>query len=212
MKILFLDGLRGQAIILVLLEHASYAGKVPLGGAGVDIFFVLSSFLLTMNTQRKFRHLLAQRATSKQWSLALLDYFSKRFLRVYPLFTLTAVALALLPDDLQNRYFLTHQLASFNLFKVLTFQTQWRYHVFWTLPLEIAFYFLIPVFSLAVIKLCKLWWVAFLPLYGWIVYKGFIECRTSHAPLMPHLPTFVSGSLTAVVYLLFDSAVTTHVL
>ena len=53
-----LDGLRGIAIILVMLHHLTYyrpeAGidmaiaAVPLfGWAGVDVFFVLSGFLIT---------------------------------------------------------------------------------------------------------------------------------------------------------------------
>ena len=50
-----LDGLRGVAVLLVLLSHSSNAGHDLLPGldasgvgrAGVFLFFVLSSFLLT---------------------------------------------------------------------------------------------------------------------------------------------------------------------
>ncbi|GAB9465075.1 hypothetical protein Gpo141_00002495, partial [Globisporangium polare] len=35
----------------------------------------------------------------------------------------------------------------------LTFQFEYRYHVFWTLPLEIAYYFLLPVFVLLTLRL-----------------------------------------------------------
>ncbi len=41
-----LDGLRGIAILLVVIAHAGLQAWVP-GGFGVTIFFVLSGFLLT---------------------------------------------------------------------------------------------------------------------------------------------------------------------
>ncbi|GAB9477468.1 hypothetical protein Gpo141_00014547, partial [Globisporangium polare] len=46
-KILFLDGLRGVAAVLVVTQHVGYMGDINLGECAVDIFFVLSSFLLT---------------------------------------------------------------------------------------------------------------------------------------------------------------------
>lgn len=61
-----LDGLRGIAIALVVADH--YSG-FPLGGAtGVDLFFVLSGFLITTllleGALDSIRGFYARRATS----------------------------------------------------------------------------------------------------------------------------------------------------
>ncbi|WP_375401453.1 acyltransferase family protein [uncultured Amnibacterium sp.] len=43
-----LDGLRGVAVILVVANHAGIIpAKLPAGGVGVTMFFVLSGFLIT---------------------------------------------------------------------------------------------------------------------------------------------------------------------
>ncbi|KAF1331211.1 hypothetical protein FI667_g4495, partial [Globisporangium splendens] len=165
-KILFLDGVRGIAVILVVLQHSGYMNDINIGNCTVDIFFVLSSFLLTMLFFKKSAQLLAQKASLRKWGFTILDYFSKRFFR----------------------YFLIGQRDHYDLFKVLTFEHPYRYHVFWTLPVQIAYSFLIPAFVL-------------------IMKAGLSEYRGDHQPLAPHLPTFVSGSMAAVIYIKADDAI-----
>src|SRR3954465_1021092 len=89
-----LDGLRGLAVLLVLLDHASDA-RIRLfeaanmnraGKYGVYLFFVLSAFLLT--------HLLllrpaAELARARTW----LNYALRRFLRIFPLYALVLVVM-----------------------------------------------------------------------------------------------------------------------
>ncbi|GAB9474575.1 hypothetical protein Gpo141_00011695, partial [Globisporangium polare] len=152
-KILFLDGVRGLAAILVVTQHSGFMHDVNLGACAVDIFFVLSAFLLTWLFYKKSAQLLAQQASHRKWGFTLADYFSKRFFRVYPLFAAVAIVLCLLPDKAKKQYFHVQKPGDFDLFKVLTFQFEYRYHVFWTLPLEIAYYFLLPVFVLLTLRL-----------------------------------------------------------
>jgi peptidoglycan/LPS O-acetylase OafA/YrhL len=204
-KVLFLDGIRGLAAMMVVVQHSEeFVPELHLGSVAVDAFFILSSFLLTWLFMKKSTKLLEQGAGARTWMFALADYFQKRFFRVYPLFAVTAFVLSRLDFENQQRYFIVAKEGEVDLFKMLTFEYEQRYHVFWTLPLEISYYFIIPVFVLAMIHLRRFWWVAAVPLFMWSVHEGWTKVRNSHMPLMPHLHTFVLGSLAAVVFVKLD--------
>ncbi|KAL4178418.1 hypothetical protein KRP22_003339 [Phytophthora ramorum] len=209
-KVLFLDGVRGLAALLVCTSHSKeYMADIDLGAIAVDAFFVLSSFLLTWLFMKKSIRLLAQGASVRKWLFTLADYFSKRFCRVYPLFALTSFVVWLLPPEAKTRYYLIQKPEDFDLFKVLTFEFDYRYFVFWTLPLEITYYFFIPVFVLGVLALRRFWFVPCIPAYYWILSKGWYEFRTSHMELRPHLPTFIAGSMAAVLFVKIDTWIKT---
>ena len=79
-----LDGVRGLAIILVLAFHASYPfwrnrpdleDALKLGWVGVDLFFVLSGFLIT-------RILLNTLSRPRYFS----TFYARRALRIFPLY------------------------------------------------------------------------------------------------------------------------------
>lgn len=200
-KIEFLDGLRGLAAIFVVLHHAHILeAGVNIGGSAVDIFFVLSSFLLTMIFEAKTRQLLARQANLRAWAFTLLDYASKRFLRVYPLFAAVAVMLWCLPNESRSRYYTIGSPEEYDLLKVLTFEEHSRYFVMWTLPLEITYYFFIPVLVVGICLLGRAWWLAVASLYMWVIEEGLRVDRRPFQPLRPHLSTFVAGSLAAIVY------------
>ncbi|MEO9894570.1 acyltransferase [Aurantibacter sp.] len=69
-----LDGLRGIAVICVLLVHASY-GKISGGFLGVDLFFVLSGYLITAILQKEF---------SLYHKISFKNFYIKRILRLVP--------------------------------------------------------------------------------------------------------------------------------
>jgi peptidoglycan/LPS O-acetylase OafA/YrhL len=94
-----LDGLRGLAILLVFLYHSTWrpGAVTPLeragtwlsqvGFAGVDLFFVLSGFLIT-------RILLRERESPRYFSA----FYGRRVLRIFPLYyALVALWLLVLP-------------------------------------------------------------------------------------------------------------------
>ncbi len=77
-RIEVLDGLRGLAIILVVGYH--YFSFMRLGWVGVDLFFVLSGFLIT-----------GKLINSKGGYHYFSDFYLKRFLRILPLYYLTLI-------------------------------------------------------------------------------------------------------------------------
>jgi peptidoglycan/LPS O-acetylase OafA/YrhL len=93
-----LDGLRGLAIIAVIISHATlyrpqegidrWIAAVPLvGWIGVDLFFILSGYLIT-------GILLDTRSSRNYYS----TFFARRALRIFPLYyVLLFVGLVLLP-------------------------------------------------------------------------------------------------------------------
>ncbi|TDH68761.1 hypothetical protein CCR75_005398 [Bremia lactucae] len=205
-KVLFLDGVRGLAAFLVFMQHT---GEEPLrglslGSVAVDAFFVLSSFLLTWLFMKKSMTLLAQKAGPRSWGIALIDYFQKRFFRVYPLFALMAFVLSIITFDMRKHYFFVGNIDNYELSKALLFYHGHRPHVFWTLPLEIGYYFIIPVFVMGLLSMRRYWWLGALVLLVWICYEGFTTIRWHHMGLAPHLHTFLAGSLGAAAFVKSD--------
>ena len=96
-----LDGVRGLAILMVLLTHSTGAlpstGAGPwlaplfaIGWAGVDLFFVLSGYLIT-------RILISTRSASNYFA----SFYVRRLLRIAPLYyaSLVLVAVVILVRD-----------------------------------------------------------------------------------------------------------------
>ncbi|GMF27147.1 unnamed protein product [Phytophthora fragariaefolia] len=206
-KILFLDGVRGAAVVFVVTQHSGYMHDIYMGAVGVDAFFVLSSFLLTMIFMKKSIKLRAEQASYCRWGWTLADYFSKRFFRVYPLFAIVAITLWFMPFEYKHRYYLVKNPEDFNLFQTLTFHPEHRHYLMWTLPLEISYYFILPAFVLAVLKMRHFWWISFIPLYVWVIHEGLYTTRNNYyrQPLSMHLPTFVAGSMAAVIFVKLEA-------
>lgn len=68
-----LDGLRAVAVLAVIIFHF---GVLPGGYLGVDLFFVLSGFLITS--------LLIQEWDMRGGSISFRDFYMRRFLRLFP--------------------------------------------------------------------------------------------------------------------------------
>src|SRR5438477_2557696 len=88
-----IDGLRGLAIFLVLMHHF---GIFKPGWAGVDIFFVISGFLIT-------RILLQTKESTHYFGY----FYARRALRILPLYYLFVLLffLVVFPVGEQNGWF-----------------------------------------------------------------------------------------------------------
>jgi peptidoglycan/LPS O-acetylase OafA/YrhL len=139
-----LTGLRGIAILLVLLFHNfSYFQITYIGWVGVDLFFVLSGFLIT-------RILLSTKANKHYFK----NFYLRRILRIFPLYYLSILLFLIverilsLPSGMTFSHYLAIYLIYFQ--NLLFFQKQDQslgYSIlnhFWTLSVEEHFYILWP--------------------------------------------------------------------
>ena len=92
-----IDGLRGIAVLAVVLYHA-FPSWFPGGFIGVDIFFVLSGFLITSIITKNLNN----------QNFSFIDFYSRRIRRIFPallvifLFTYLLGWFVLLPHEYQQ--------------------------------------------------------------------------------------------------------------
>ena len=80
-----IQGLRAVAVLLVLIFHV-WPTALPGGYVGVDVFFVISGYLITGLLLREFE---------REGRISLLGFYARRIRRLLPAATLTLVATAL---------------------------------------------------------------------------------------------------------------------
>ncbi len=138
-----LDGLRALAVGLVLIEHlpsellwgplARLERAVPTGYLGVDLFFVLSGFLIT-------RILLVDRREG----LPVRWFLARRALRIFPAFYLM-LTLSWLAWDSEAIPWLQVATYTLNLLSPTGHGAAFLHHT-WSLAVEEHFYLLWPLF------------------------------------------------------------------
>ncbi len=183
-----IDGLRGLSILLVILFHAKIPG-FSNGFIGVDIFFVISGFLITS--------IILKDLNNSQFSLK--SFYFRRVKRILPVFLLILLAasvlsfLYMLPNDLTH--FAEWLLASL---VILPNMAAWYFmgnyfspaadslpllHL-WSLGIEEQFYLAFPILLIILVKyssnrnflsfvvalICSFSWL--LALWGSINYPG----------------------------------------
>lgn len=154
-----IDGLRGIAIIAVVLYHAKLL-KVTGGYVGVDVFFVISGFLITSIILRELR----------AGSFSLIEFWEKRVRRIIPaLFLvmcttfLAAYLFLLYPEDYHHfgKAVVAQSLFVSNMFFMQSdnyFDQPTHYSPLlhtWTLSVEEQFYIFFPVIIILLLWLIK---------------------------------------------------------
>jgi peptidoglycan/LPS O-acetylase OafA/YrhL len=201
-RIELLDAIRGLAVVLVLAAHFQIVAVLPQtsalsrwvaavmswGWCGVDLFFVLSGFLIT-------GILLDTKKTEKRFQY----FYSRRILRIFPLYyavlLLSIVAAVLLRPSLSNEAFGPSPVGW--VMYLLYLQNWWipfgdLHHMeflgpLWSLAIEEQFYLIWPLF---VWQLSTKYLVNFCSL-------GILGALLLRVWLMPHAAT----ALAYVVYM-----------
>ena len=147
-----LDGLRGIAILFVVLYHNfGYIKQTQFGWLGVDLFFVLSGFLITS--------ILLQTVHTKGY---LKNFYMRRVLRIFPLYFLCLFIFLIVfrafgwySSQLQyyheNQWWLWSYLQNWLYAFTLKDGSAMLVHL-WSLGVEEQFYLLWPIIILLVRK------------------------------------------------------------
>lgn len=151
------QGLRGLAVSLVVLEHAT--PFLSGGFVGVDVFFVISGFVIT-------RLLIAEQTTKHTISLSA--FYSRRIRRLVPALTVVLVAtLALtvfvLSPGLEQDKAVAGALASFFFVANVRYVLEGGYFFLqadpfrhlWSLGVEEQFYAFYPVLVIAIVAIAR---------------------------------------------------------
>jgi len=151
-----LDGVRGMAVTAVVIYHF-FGDVLPGGYLGVDMFFVLSGFLITSLLLREYR------VTGR---ISLADFWLRRVRRILPAAVLVLVACTAvigaiggdLAVGLRTQFFST--LLFFNNWaQIATSQSYFAdnevqvFAHYWSLAVEEQFYVLWPLIVMAVFAL-----------------------------------------------------------
>ena len=147
-----LDGVRGLAILLVLLFHFGarpqgvprlLTGLFALGWTGVDLFFVLSGFLITGILIR-----------TKECSNYFRSFYARRALRIFPLYVLTIVAYFYIALPIAHHFgkwsSWDNSLGTWYWLHISNWQSSFGNEVpllthYWSLAIEEQFYLLWPL-------------------------------------------------------------------
>jgi len=141
-----LDGFRACAVLMVLVHHLFYGWKTPAlarlphliripieqGWRGVDLFFVLSGFLIT-----------GILLDSKENEHYFRNFYSRRLLRIVPLY-LTCIVVMYIGYPKSGRYFLLSLLYLANFAYLFRVGIPHGPGVFWSLAVEEHFYLVWP--------------------------------------------------------------------
>ena len=200
-----LDGIRGLAVILVIISHWFPKNHViqqvsfrSLGTVGVFVFFTLSGFLITYKLLQN-REVVLQKNISR--SRILTNFYLRRALRIFPIYYLFVFFLYLtdrwVMSDIQSAFpnLLTYTI-NFYFLKIGSWDLGISH--LWTLSVEEQFYLLSP---LLVLWLPRRWIMPMIILGIGIAVAGLIrlESKSFGDILFPwnNLDTLGMGALFA---------------
>jgi peptidoglycan/LPS O-acetylase OafA/YrhL len=191
---------RGIAALFVLMCHyAPFIWAEPNGFAflwtGVDLFFVISGYV--------FAPLLLSRAIplaygeQERHGFDIRAFYIRRFFRIYPLYIVAVIAYAIALPAAPEKFGYFLRTITF-LHTTRSFAEAYYFNAaFWSLPVEIEFYLVLPLLALLG---RRLWWLGALTLIPALLSHylrgtGADNWRILSAHLPAILPEFLAGTL-----------------
>ncbi|KAJ3273213.1 hypothetical protein HDV01_004715 [Terramyces sp. JEL0728] len=213
-RLTFLDGIRGLSVILVCWSHSvELFGE--FGGFGVSVFFVLSGFLLSFRLLIELER--AERTTLtlslQNQTTVVLEYFLKRFFRIYPNYLLAISIASFFPFLRIGFGFPIEDDAIVEVFWNHVFMRRLLYHL-WTMRVECSFYALLPVI-VVFYKACdnfRSWRTSSLVFFAlsMVLLMHYLdgvlvaEVRSGkphfNFPVVAYYPQLLQGALAGIVY------------
>lgn len=203
-----IQAMRGIASLIVFIVHlfSTRPGMVPawlekgwyaIGPAGVDIFFVISGFVVTV-AAAKAADITDVRGSS-------LTFIIKRIFRVYPAYWIVFFVASILAPYVWLSPEWLPKASNFSLL-TLTYTYNYKVMVAWTLVYEMFFYIVLSVMILA----GKKFWHA---IFIWIFIEIIAIAATNtydwtlmgYVPLNPQILQFSSGCVVAFICSRFDT-------
>lgn len=142
-----IDALRALAVLMVVMSHwiPKTASKIPFGEIGVDIFFVISGFLITgilLHEREKAR------LASESQAAVLKNFVIRRALRIFPIYYLSLFLFWILQDF--ESYHIRENFVYYATYtsNILFFKANaWDGYLapLWSLAVEEQFYLVWPI-------------------------------------------------------------------
>jgi peptidoglycan/LPS O-acetylase OafA/YrhL len=211
----FLDGYRGFLAIIVTLHHIGW--HFPVGDVtyfrqtgyfiGVVGFFVLSSFLLTHRLMIDF-----ERAKSaKMCIIRVIQYAIRRFFRIY-LVVIIYWSLVHFGPNIFNQGITAFPGLSHTDYIDGLILSHFGRNQLWTIPVEIKYYFFIPIISYVSVKSGKYWLVFWSLSTAFMIYveiyNPFLFSPRNYditvPDLSPRFTMFFAGSQLGIIYFYFE--------
>jgi peptidoglycan/LPS O-acetylase OafA/YrhL len=209
----FLDGHRGFLAYVVLLNHLAFMfgiGVIHLFEwtgyyIGVVGFFVLSSFLLTYRLMIDFRDV----KSFRDGFVKTTQYAIRRFFRIYVVFVIYWTLCHFGPSNFSQPFVRT----SFSNYSSGLILSSVGGNHLWTIPIEIKYYFFIPIISFVSVKSGKYWIILWLFSSLFVIYVEIFNSFSltpdvysdGNVGLGPRFTIFFSGSLLAIIFFNFEN-------
>ncbi|WP_368578528.1 acyltransferase family protein [Acinetobacter pittii] len=171
-----IDGLRALAILSVLFFHINEK-IVPGGFIGVDVFFVISGYLITGHILKKLYN--------DEFSLK--EFYYKRIKRIYPVFFVVLLIFTLIAFQINsliliNVNYIPVFIYNFFIDNYFNIDTKRNFFIhFWSLSIEEQFYFILPIFLMLSSMIGKKWLnikIIFILLF-FIIFSAFFSWNIS---------------------------------